>query len=189
MPDPPPYIARISLRDRFLGTGVLVTARLVLTCEHVIRNVGPRASLTLLIDGAHVSGKLKPNAKDAAKDLALIELSADAEAAPPAWSIDIAEGHQCNALGYHGGEYDAVPASVRSAQRQRVDLNQSLIEGCSGGALVMGKGSGKHLTLPSFRIGRFLVTVWEYGKYLDDTRAPKPPARSHLPRARLGCCS
>src|SRR5665213_825976 len=134
MPDPPPYIARISLRDRFLGTGVFVAARL-------------------------------------------------------AWSIDIAEGHQCNAFGYHGGEYDAVPASVRSAQRQRVDLNQSLIEGCSGGALVMGKGSGKHLTLPSFRIGRFLVTVWEYGKYLDDTRAPKPPARSHLPRARLGGCS
>jgi len=144
MPDPPPYIARISLRDRFLGTGVLVTARLVLTCEHVIRNVGPRASLTLLIDGAHVSGKLKPNAKDAAKDLALIELSADAEAAPPAWSIDIAEGHQCNALGYHGGEYDAVPASVRSAQRQRVDLNQSLIEGCSGGALVPLIHDGGH---------------------------------------------
>jgi len=30
------------------------------------------------------------------------------------------------------------------------------------------------VTLPMFRIGRFPVTVWEYGKYLDDTSADKP---------------
>ncbi len=34
--------------------------------------------------------------------------------------------------------------------------------------------SAQPVTLPMFRIGRFPVTVWEYGKYLDDTSADKP---------------
>ncbi len=33
----------------------------------------------------------------------------------------------------------------------------------------------KSVTVATFRIGRFPVTVWEYGKFLDDTNSDKPP--------------
>ncbi len=32
----------------------------------------------------------------------------------------------------------------------------------------------KSVTVPTFRIGRFPVTVWEYGKFLDETNSEKP---------------
>jgi formylglycine-generating enzyme required for sulfatase activity len=48
----------------------------------------------------------------------------------------------------------------------------------------------KVLTIPGFRIGRFPVTVWEYGKYLEDTGTEVPPnweeQREHPGRPVVG---
>jgi len=54
--------------------------------------------------------------------------------------------------------------------------------GIHGGTYPIGGDSKAHNSLPKqsvglggFRIGRFPVTVWEYGKYLEDTGAKAPP--------------
>jgi formylglycine-generating enzyme required for sulfatase activity len=51
-----------------------------------------------------------------------------------------------------------------------------------GGRFTLGGDPVAFLSLPKrsvtvggFRIGRFLVTVWEYGKFLEETGAPAPP--------------
>jgi formylglycine-generating enzyme required for sulfatase activity len=43
-----------------------------------------------------------------------------------------------------------------------------------GAPRVLQSLPAKSVTVPAFRIGRFPVTVWEYGKYLDHTNADTP---------------
>jgi formylglycine-generating enzyme required for sulfatase activity len=45
----------------------------------------------------------------------------------------------------------------------------------SGDPEAYGSLPVKRIRVPAFRMGRFPVTVWEYGKYLEDSKAEEPP--------------
>jgi len=130
-----PYIARISTETSFLGSGVCVSRREVLTCQHV---VGRKKNVTVQVHGQTVKGTVTKVADPPSIDLALIALDVDLPTGvePPAWSGNVANRQSCNALGFSGGKYLAAEVEVKNAQPRHLSLEAELECGMSGGALV-----------------------------------------------------
>ncbi|MEP6716429.1 MAG: trypsin-like peptidase domain-containing protein, partial [Terriglobia bacterium] len=190
MPAPPPYIAKISHGNKHLGTGVLVSPTLILTCEHVVRQIGYGQHLKIRIDQRDLTGKVKTGTKDTKRDLAMIEIDA-LDLAPPPWSNEVRAGDQCSALGWPEDEYEAVRATVEGEHKRQVNFKPNVLGGSSGGALLRLIGHHDHCVgllslggegaLISRAIGTAIVEEFlrEHGVTLPTT--PLPPPRCASP--------
>jgi hypothetical protein len=132
------YVAciRFSETTEQLGSGILIGARLVLTCEHVVRGLLPTQTLTLEFHGKSLTGNLRAGSPDPQADLALIDLHDDAAAAPPAWSDRFAGGATAHIAGWPAGTFRPVPAKVQEPNWPRFNVHNTIHHGASGGAVV-----------------------------------------------------
>jgi S1-C subfamily serine protease len=146
---PVPYIARIAAapvatpakaaaEPKFLGTGICVSRREVLTCQHV---VGTKKKVSITLNGQRTIAATVIAAAPPPLDLALIRLDQedlqDDDIDPPAWSTsNVANRQSCNAVGFPGGNYEASEVEVKNAQPRYLTLEAELEPGMSGGALI-----------------------------------------------------
>jgi hypothetical protein len=146
---PPGFLAKISVKGEFQGSGILIRPDLVLTCFHVLEQAGPGQNIDIDLNGNKLTVVCPASQRDKGSDLALLRLPHPVEGVDiPEWSENVAIGSQCEYFAFSKSGYKWGQATVRAEDSDHLEIEIFTRSGASGGALTRSReGRPKYVGL------------------------------------------